>query len=320
MARATCLGALHFGIALAMLPAAGGVAAAADPLSPAKLITAWRENERAFEKVRISWRASVHQPLTPAEIGPDPTGKRKTPRLNDSRAENRPASLILFGDKYRYTAIAFFMHNGVTVPVPDVAAFDSTVKYTLHEGAFDRPSSGVIAPKQLIPSGTAGSLIAPSVVCRPLLSGLVSASDPLVIDRETSEIEGRQCYAVKFPKGNDVNVDVHLSVDSETLAPVRYCTDREGAPEAVVTLKYDGPPRAESLIAWEYVLCTFGRVMEVGSATDVKIDLQYEVTDKDFIIEFPAGARVVDKRSGKEIHLESKGNGEFVPWAPKPSK
>jgi hypothetical protein len=93
---------------------------------------------------------------------------------------------------------------------------------------------------------------------------------------------------------------------------IEYTRDRD--PAILVTLRYESKPAPQNLSGWEYAGFTFGSIAQTDSARSFRIDLECDVSDKDFVIEFPIGTHIVDTRSNKEVHVRPIGNGEFEPW------
>jgi hypothetical protein len=284
----------------------------AETISPNDIMAKWKERERLTEKVCLSWRESIFK----QSAGPAAALKAAqsgVPELGRT-AENYPVSLIIQGTKYRYATSAFRTGKDSVTRVPYVTAFDSKTRYTLFERTGANQGTGTIDELPSTHTADKGPLLAVNMVFRPFVSGVFSSSALPDVDGETIDIDGRRCSSVRFPHDNPLTIK-RVWVDEDTLAPMRLQFERERVPIVVVNLKYRGQPEPESLTGWDYVMYSFGNaLMAAATIKQVQINRSREVTDKDFVIDYPAGTHVVDKRNGQEVHKTSKGNGEFGPW------
>jgi hypothetical protein len=77
------------------------------------------------------------------------------------------------------------------------------------------------------------------------------------------------------------------------------------------------PNDREQLIGWE-VTCfnDFGGISDIVKATDAEVTLKPAVQDSDFVIDFPPGAVIIDRRGKTASKMVSQGGDQFRAFAP----
>jgi hypothetical protein len=303
---------------MAVLVAFPIVCHSADVVSPESVIDNWKQREQALETVCLSWRQSIFQKsagptaaLKSAELGVPEVGRT---------ADVEPVSLIVRGAKYRYQTFGFRNAKDAVARAPYITAFDGTTRYTLFEQAVAMGTNGsavmeAIGTIDKVPTthiANKGSLLAVNLVFRPFGSGLLSDKPPPRLDERTVDIAGRPCIFLTFADADPAR-RLRVLADKQSLTPLGMEVERGGVREAVVEVKYADVSLPHTVTEWEYTLFSNRAVMESASATKVAIATDCDPPASTFVIRYPEGARVVDKREGKETRLRAKVDGELVP-------
>jgi len=272
----------------------------AQDASPRQIVRAWQERESTATSVRIVWDEVYSKPLQGAEL----------------HTSHRQHEVSMSGSQFRWERPILSSRGGrASTLVPLTTTFDGVSSQSFSKSANQ---GGMKASRQFEDLRVI-SLRPVLLLFRPLviLPGAMSEDHVHVESQET--INDTACYKVRIVSEVDPRVTnfVWCAADGSYL-PLRNVNITNGKTVSQTDIFYSSETGAPSSIGgWKATLMSeSGRLQSSAEATVQACAISSEPLDIRFNIDFPRGAVVFDRRSGKEEKLVSLGDGKFRRYLP----
>jgi hypothetical protein len=293
-----------------------------------------RHGQPALDEIEAAWKArtdSIRSVAMKIEMEEFIKGRgdkplEKNSPFSDPRPETGRAFKVALEYAYEQGKAEFVRSGPVIDQQNPEKTSEQTVRFVF-DGRENRsllqqtnfPAMGSIE-KTNVPSGRIiqnGDLIAIHLWRQPMVSLRAIWAERMImkVDEELVETDGIKCRRVRFTNGTSQR-NMTLDIDPERgWLPIRWQISSADKLSTELKIKYRADPKAGPVVTgWDYThYDKNGGFDTIRRAKVTQQEINGDIDDQRFTIEFPVGTRVTEKVNEKERHTYIQEAGGLVP-------
>jgi hypothetical protein len=298
-------------VVVAVLLAHSPAATAADR-SSAELERIWRERSSATDPIKVEWVELRSQPRSNERAAAAQTARPHN-NLANATIPSIQASFLLDGMRARYKTVILNQQQGGEFGLADADwGFDGSVSRSLITDKANPKPGGTIDLSSQFDQFTVASLKPILIAYRTLAPHvLFRDSYTLSVVAGKEVLDGKHCQVAQLiADGKPIVATLWLDGTEDAL-PLRCTLRMRGQLMSEYRMSYD---KEGLLTGWEVTcLNDENEIIESGRAQDVTVVFKPKVSPTDFVVNFPRGTVVLDKRTQKAVTVVSRGGDSFTP-------